>query len=331
MGVATGALLSGAAPVLLSPAAAQTAGSTSASTSAAEARLRKIEAEVRGLQKQVFPGGDGKYFPPEISRNPAATPVSAPGAPATTAVTDLLTRMDSVEAQLSRLTARGEENGNRIALLEAKIAALTPPPPPVAIATVVDPSVPVAPVAAPAPAPVAVAAPVPVAIVPTPPKPPVAKPAVPAKPVAVSSARLAAVKGVERPQTSDAADDEYSYGYRLWEAKFFPEAEQQLQIFMEKYPRHARMSYARNLLGRAYLDDGKQREAAQWFLKNYQTDKKGARAPDSLLLLAEAMTQLKDTNRACVALGEFTDGFAAEATGRLKSQYDATRASAKCN
>jgi TolA-binding protein len=176
-----------------------------------------------------------------------------------------------------------------------------------------------------------------VAIAPVVPKPEAVKPAttpakpLPAKPVPVSSARLAAVKAIERPQTADAGDDEYSYGYRLWEAKFFPEAAQQLQIFMEKFPRHARTSYARNLLGRAYLDDGKPREAAGWFLKNYQTDKKGARAPDSLLMLAEAMTQLKDTNRACVALGEFSDGFPQEAAGRLKSQYDATRASAKCN
>jgi TolA-binding protein len=46
------------------------------------------------------------------------------------------------------------------------------------------------------------------------------------------------------------------------------------------------VSYARNLLGRAYLDDGKPREAAPWFLQNYQADKKGARASDSLLYLA---------------------------------------------
>jgi hypothetical protein len=39
------------------------------------------------------------------------------------------------------------------------------------------------------------------------------------------------------------------------------------------------VSYARNLLGRAYLDDDKPREAAPWFLQNYQADKKGDRAP----------------------------------------------------
>jgi len=139
------------------------------------------------------------------------------------------------------------------------------------------------------------------------------------------------VKAVEKPKTDDAGDDEYSYGYRLWEAKFFPEAEQQLQLFLTKYPKHQRLSFARNLLGRAYLDEGKPREAAQWFLKNYQADKNGARAPDSLLYLAESMRQLKDTNRACIALAEFGETFAAEAAGRLKTQYEATRRGVKCS
>jgi len=36
-----------------------------------------------------------------------------------------------------------------------------------------------------------------------------------------------------------------------------PVAQQQLLRVVQQYPRHARISYARNLLGRAYLDDGK--------------------------------------------------------------------------
>ncbi|MEY4159523.1 MAG: hypothetical protein RLZZ136_144, partial [Pseudomonadota bacterium] len=114
------ALISGAAPVL-----AQQVPSASME---AEARVKKLEAEVKALQRQVFPGGSGKYFAPEIDK--AAAPVAAPsGPPATTPLTDLLGRVDSLEAHLTRLTAQGEENGNRIAQLEAKLAALSPPPP----------------------------------------------------------------------------------------------------------------------------------------------------------------------------------------------------------
>lgn len=325
------------------PAPAQNASSQAG----AEARIKKLEAEVKALQRQVFPGGDGKFFPPEINKPAGA--VTTTGTPATTPVTDLLTRMDAVELQLTRITAANEESTNRIAQLEAKLAALAPAPAPAAATTGTAPAATT--VAATTPATTAVATPVstapatmaPAASFPTPapvtitrpaattPKPAAATTTPAARPAAPSAQRVAAVRAVEKPKTADAGDDEYSYGYRLWEAKFFPEAEQQLQLFLTKYPRHQRLSYARNLLGRAYLDEGKPREAAQWFLKNYQADKNGARASDSLLYLAESMRQLKDTNRACIALAEFGETFAAEAAGRLKTQYEATRRGVKCS
>ncbi|WP_310533602.1 hypothetical protein [Novosphingobium sp.] len=305
----------------------------------ADARIKKLEAEVKALQRQVFPGADGKYFPPEINKPAGA--VTTTGTPATTPVTDLLTRMDAVELQLTRITAANEESANRIAQLEAKLAALAPAP--AAATTVTVPAGTTAVVSTSAPATTTPAATTPAASFPTPapvtltrpaattPKPAAAAATPAAKPAAPSAQRVAAVKEVEKPKTADAGDDEYSYGYRLWEAKFFPEAEQQLQLFLTKYPKHQRISFARNLLGRAYLDEGKPREAAQWFLKNYQADKNGARASDSLLYLAESMRQLKDTNRACIALAEFGETFAAEAAGRLKTQYEATRRGVKCS
>ncbi len=293
----------------------------------AETRLRALEAEVRALQRQVFPGGDGKYFAPQVQPAQQATPAS--GTPASTPVSDLLVRMDAVEAQLARLTAQGEENGNKITQIEARLAAppqsaSTPASPTdngattssnlaamTAGATAAKPAVVTASAAKPVTAP--------------------AKPAISAKPASATAQRLAAVKAVARPATNDPGDDEYSYAYRLWDAKFYPEAQQQLKMFLQKYPRHARLSYARNLLGRAYLDEGNPREAASWFLQNYQADKKGDRAPDSLLMLAEAMRQLKDTNRACVALAQFSDDYPKELGSRLRAQYDATRSVVKCN
>jgi TolA-binding protein len=164
----------------------------------------------------------------------------------------------------------------------------------------------------------------------TPPKAAATKPAA-TKPVPASAQRVAAVRAIVKPATGDAADDEYSYGFRLWEAKFYPESQQQLKMYLDKYPRHSRVSFARNLLGRAFLDDGKADEAARWFLANYQASKSGDRAPDSLLFLAETMRLRKDTNRACVALAQFVDDYPREAVGRLKTQYDATRAGVKCN
>lgn len=116
----------------------------------------------------------------------------------------------------------------------------------------------------------------------------------------------------------------------MWDAKFFPEAQQQLKIFLDKYPSHSRVSWARNLLGRAYLDDGNPREAAKWFLQNYQANKRGDRAPDSLLYLAQSMKQLGDSKRACIALAEFSETYAAEAAGRLGSLYGSVRNGLSC-
>lgn len=323
------------------PALAQTA------PTGAEARLRALEAEVKALQRKVFPGGDGKYFPPQVQ--PTESTTAPLGTPASTPVSDLLTRMQSVEAQLARLTAQGEENANRLAKLEARLAASAAE---TATGTGTTPS------AAPATGVTVPAAATPAAATPTAatngatasanlaamtggasaPKPAASTPAAtkpaatsPAKPAAAGSARVAAVKAVEKPSTGDAGDDEYSYGFRLYDAKFFPEAQQQLKLFLQKYPKHSRVSYARNLLGRAYLDDGNAREAASWFLQNYQANKRGDRAPDSLLYLAEAMRQLKDTTRSCVALAQFADDYSAEASGRLKGQYDTLRKEVKCN
>jgi TolA-binding protein len=286
-----------------------------------EIRLRKIEAEVRALQRQVFPGGDGKMFTQDNGASANGTPGNAPGpqigTPATTPVTDLLTRMDALEAQNARLTAQVEELSNHQRSAAAP-APVTPAATPVEV---------VVPQAAPAPTNLVDASAQPAAGKPAATKPAVTKPAA-TKP---SAQRLAGVKAVIKPQTGDAGEDEYTYGYKLWEAKFYPEAEQQLKLYLDQYPKHKRISFARNLLGRAYLDEGKPREAAPWFLQNYQANKKGERAGDSLLLLAESMVQMKDTNRACIALGEFADGYHADATGRLRAQYEQTRSQVKCN
>lgn len=286
-----------------------------------EGRLSKVEAEVRALQRKVFPGADGKYFEPEIRPAPAPAP-STSGAPVTTPLTDLLTRMDAVEAQMARLTSQVEQNTNRLGQIEAKLAAAQAPVPAPAPQSNLD-----------AMSGGASTRPAPAAITPAAPSGPAATPAAaPApKPAAAPSAsRVEAVKAIVKPQTSDPGDDEYSYGFRLWEAKFYPEAEQQLKMFLEKYPKHARASFGRNLLGRAYLDDGNPGEAAKWFLQNYQTDKRGDRAADSLLYLAVSMKQMKDTKRACIALAEFSTTYAAEAAGRLNGLYNSTRNGLDC-
>jgi len=288
----------------------------------ADARLRRLEAEVRAIKREIAPGSE-RTVAPQASPNTIATPI---GTPASTPLSDLLTRVDALENQLTRLTAQNEEAEHRIRQLEARLAPAQGPTSAEPTDTGEPGSDPV--VAEPAAAtPGESASSTNLAAMTGGASTPASSPAI----AAPSAQRLAAVKTIAKPQTEDPGDDEYSYGFRLWDAKFFPEAQQQLKLFLDKYPRHPRVSYARNLMGRALLDEGKPRDAATWFLQNYQADRLGARAPDSLLYLADSMRQLKDKDRACIALGEFSQMYSAEANGRLKGDYDRIRQGLTCN
>lgn len=333
----TSVRLAGALVVAATLAASPVPIAAQETPAAAEARIRKIEAEIRALQRKVFPGGDGRFFEPQIAPGtvPATTtPSATTSAPSTTAVTDILVRLDALEVQLQTLTARSEEQANALSQMEMRLTALetqTNAPIVTAPATSTTPT--------PSASPAAVTSPAATTVTPTPAaKPPVQTPpaATPATTAAApaatpSAARLAAVQAIAKPQTADAGDDEYSYGFRLWNAGFYPEARQQLTKYVEQYPSHARISFGRNLLGRAFLDDNMPEEAARWFLRNYQADKNGDRAPDSLLYLGASMIAMKDTKRACIALAEFAETYPLIASGRLASEYQANRAKVKCS
>lgn len=293
--------------VLLGSLACALAAPVVAQDANVEGRVGKLEKEMRAVQRQVFPNGAGKFIEPDIQSPNAPKTITS----SSTATADLLARVDALESQLATLTGQVEQHGNsmrgmegRLKALEAQLAQAQP----VAAIT-----------AAPAPAPVATAA------TPAKPKPTVTPPA--AKPTA---ARTAAVAAIERPATGDGFEDGYNYGYRLWEAKFFPEAQVTLEETVAKYPKHNRASFARNLLGRAWLDDKKPATAVKVFYDNYKTDPRGERAADSLFFLGAALTDLGKTAEACEAFGELAKAYPDAATGRLSDRVAAAKTRAKC-
>lgn len=289
-----------------------------------DSRLERIEREIGALQRAVFPGGDDRFFEPEITAQTGTPANSGGGQVATSALTDVLARLESIEGQLARLTAATEVNENALSSLEMRLTAL-------------EASAAAAPATAATSAPASTGAAstgvinapsgnrtVEVAIDDRPSQPN-------AQSSGPSSARVAAVQAIAKPATGDAGDDEYVYGFRLWDAGFYPEAQQQLSLFLEAYPNHRRTSYGRNLLGRAYLDAGDPETASRHFLANYNDDATGARAPHSLLYLAEARIQVEDTRRACIALAVFGDEYPALAAGELQGQYDGLRGRVDCD
>ena len=70
-----------------------------------------------------------------------------------------------------------------------------------------------------------------------------------------------------------------------------------LKQVADTYPKHRRASFAQNLSGRAYLDEGKPALAATAFYDSYSKWPEGERAPDSLVYLGQALTRLKKPGR----------------------------------
>lgn len=298
---------------LLSAAALMSGTAAVAQDANIDGRVGKLEKEMRAVQRQVFPNGAGKFIEPDIQSPTTAKPATSS---TSTATADLIARVDALEAQLATLTGQVEQQGNatrgleaRLKLIESQLASAPPS----------------ASVSSPAPA---ASAPAPAAVTVRPkPVPTVTKPAVAAKP---SASRVAAVAAIERPSTGDAFEDGYNYGYRLWEAKFFPEAQTTLEETVTKFPKHRRASYARNLLGRAWLDDKKPATAVKVFYDNYKADPRGDRAPESLFFLGSALTDLGKTAEACEAFGELAKAYPDVASGRLAERIASGKTRAKC-
>ncbi|HEX7743387.1 MAG TPA: hypothetical protein VF442_13305, partial [Sphingobium sp.] len=90
-------------------------------------------------------------------------------------------------------------------------------------------------------------------------------------------------------------------------------------------------SRAANLLGRAYLDDGKPALASVAFYDNYQKRPRGDRAADSLAWLGEALIQLKKPADACKVYAELEQVYGASLSANLRGLMDKGRAKAKCS
>ena len=242
-----------------------------------EQRIDRLERQVNEMQRRVFPKGrpaDTAGFLDE----PAATQSS---------VATLDQRLDSLEQQMTNLLRQSEENGHQLQQMQSDIARARTDQEQ-RLSTLEQRVSDAAAAAAAAPAP----EPAPAATKPAAGKPTGGKAA--AKPVAAAPAD-------ESPAAADAAtdpgEDAYSQGFHQWQAGQYDDAIGTLRAFTAAYPKHRRVSYANNLIGRALLDKGDSRAAAEALLANYRNNPKGDRAPDSLYYLGQALMKLVSRDR----------------------------------
>jgi TolA-binding protein len=284
-------------------------------------RVDKLEKEMKAVQRKVFPGGAG--LEPEIDPATITKPI---GTPSSAPLNDLTARVDALEAQLRTMTGQVEQGEFRLRKLEEGLKALRSEHE-ARLKALETANAPSEGEAAGVVTPPPVEKPKPVAEKPKP--APAAKPAAPAAEKA-DPARKAAVAAIEVPDTGDAAEDTYTYGFRLYMAKMYPEAQAKLKEYIAKYPNGKKASHARNLLGRAYLDEGKPALASVAFYDNYQKLPRGERAGESLTWLGTALIRLKKPADACKVYAEFNEVYGAKASADLKARVTKGRADAKC-
>jgi TolA-binding protein len=279
-----------------------------------EQRIDRLERQVQQVQRQVFPKGrpaDTAGF----SDDPAATQSS---------VMSLDQRLDALEKQMADLVRQSEENGNRLRSLEAGITQMKSDQEQRIAA--IEQKVTEAAAAAPVQAPVTT----PPATTPTKPKPTAPKTAPSKKTADVQTPAEGGPLVAAATPAVDEGEDAYSQAFHLWEAGQYDQAIAQLKAFTAAYPKHRRVSYANNLIGRSLLSKGDARGAAVAFLANYRGNPGGERAPDSLYYLGQAEVQMGQPGQACKVYAEFDAIYGAKARPDLKKQVADAKAQAQC-
>jgi TolA-binding protein len=308
--------------VIVAGLAAATPVGAQGQSQSLDARMTQVEKRLNTVERVLArQNGGGPLVQPEIGP-PDATGAPA-GTPATAPLTDLQARVTAVESATASLTNRVETAEHRLQLLETDFAAYKKATD-ARLKALEDGR-------GPAPATDAAA-------------PPEEKPspARPSKPVATApkpapaadAARAERVAAVPKPTGADAPDKgtyAYNYGYRLWKAGLYPEAEAQLEKFATRFPNHRLVSRAQNVLGLVYLDDDRARDAAQIFYENYSKLPDGDRAPDSLLNLARSLTALKrPAADVCQVYKELGDVYGDKLDAAQRAEADKGRAAYKC-
>ena len=268
-------------------------------------RLERLERQIDQVQRQVFPRGR-----PADTAGFAGEP-----APPQSSVATLSQRIDSLERQMADLLRQSEENGHRVQAIEADVAKLRTDQEQ-RIAALEQRMNEAA---------TAVPATTPATVEPTT-RPPATKPpktsAVIPQPTSPATAQGGPV--------SDPGEDAYTTGFKQWEAGSFDQAINSLKAFTAAYPKHRRVSYANNLIGRSQMSKGQVREAAATFLANYRGNPGGERAADSLYYLGQAAMQLGQPGQACKVYSEFDAIYGGKARADLKKQVADAKTQAQC-
>ena len=259
-----------------------------------EQRIDRLERGLRQMQQRVF------------GRNPPADTAGFANDPAVTqsSLTVLVSRLDSIERQMAEVVRTGEENSNRVATLEAEVARMRAEIERRPAVAAESPDADAGSASDEADLP----------------------PPAPSPRVEVSNSGPP-----PRAGTADAGEEAYDRGYQLWLQKRYDQAVTALRAMASSFPGHRRVSWANNLAGRALLDKGEYRAAAEALLANYRSNPQGERAADSLYYLGQASFKLRQPQQACRAYAELENVYGSNLRSELRRLLPAAKAEANCS
>lgn len=293
-----------------------------------ERRVSRLEGEMRAVQRKVFPGGDPRYFEPEILPPETAAPGAVDTAAANQPLIDLTARVDEMERQLRTLTGQVEAQGYRLKQIEEAQAKLRGDLE-FRLNTLEGNGTAPAGIGGTAPAGVgATAAPLGAPPTAAPTAPPRSTPAAGPKSGAAGNGTSASATATPAPAaTADAA---WKLAYARVLAKDWPATETAMTDFIADWPKSTRLAQAQYWLGRSHAERAQHAQAARAFLDVYQKYPRSDQAPGALLGLATAMNGLKKPTDACRVLGELDSVYGARLTPSQQTDAKALRAKAKC-
>ena len=104
-------------------------------------------------------------------------------------------------------------------------------------------------------------------------------------------------------------EDRYAYAVGLLRRGDYDLAEQAFNEFMLFHPENKLENNARYWLAESYYARGQYVQAAEFFMKGYQTDPSATKAPDMLLKLGMSLSRLDKKTDACASFAKLIEDF----------------------
>lgn len=265
-----------------------------------EQRIERLERQVQQMQRRVFPQGQpadtAGFF-----NEPAATQA---------AVSNLDNRIGALERQLANFLRQSEENAFRVSQLEAELNRFREQE---ARLRMLEQRLDSLVAAGPSVAGEELGS--------EPDQPAVSRPA---------PADAGPAPSLTADADVDGGEEAYDVGYEHWRDGRYDQAITALRAMASSFPNHRRVSWANNLAGRAMLDKGEPRAAAEALLANYRSNPKGERAADSLFYLGQALMKLDQPSQACKAYAELEAVYGQSMRADLQRLLPGAKADADC-